>query len=571
MADDSVCSRCGAMLPLPDLAGFSTCLHCGHATRREPAEIAAEQDADRKATAGQTTVSVTFSAGTDATTTFDSGAKAYAQAAQKKRSKRGAGAAVGVFGCLVPILIVSGIVAAVIFGLTKAETGPFSNRSDLFPSSGSALVLPGEASGSDDVVLVANDNSGGDTERVLVRVRLGADGGDEVWKSDPLPGDVYTAPLATDGEHLYAAVGDEVWNLDLETGEQVWRATVSDRIGTSCRSCFTVVAGTLVVRTDDATVVGFLPGSAEPRWTRRLTSPSGSVSAVGDWVVVVDDGETAGDPTQAITIDPRTGNVQKVVIPGCPESEVLPFGVELSSSDTVLAVPGTTDAVARFGHGYGCIARWELTSGTPRWSVELTSGEAFTDPEPLLTATDLVETLADGSLLHVDLATGRNRAMDPLPDRESAPRAIIDGTLLAETTTTRGTTRGGLAAWDVATGQRRWDLPLPDGAQPFDTSYDATAAALFDGQSRTLLVTTTATPQLLTFEGKGHTVRQQGLDVATGELGEARTRTFPTRYDSSTPSVSIDAVDGRRVLFSVDSVLDRLPLDGTSKITRWPS
>ena len=344
------------MLPLPDLAGFSTCLHCGHATRSEPEPPAPDANPDPP------TVTITFGSDPDPDLGLGLRLAARTRATEGAKAARRRGSILaGVLGCL-PIIVVVVVVGAIVVGLLTSEGGPLAEddpSSDLYPSSGSALVLPGEPSGPAEVVLVATDNSGGESRRRLVRVTLGPDGGEERWRSEPLPDDVYTVSLASDGEQLYAGAGDEVWNLSLETGEERWRATVTDRVSTSCADCFEVVDGTLVVRTDDAYVTGFLPTSAEPRWSRRLLSPSGGMSVAGPWLVVVDDAEETSGLGRAITIEPRTGAVTKVVTPTCPASDTVPFPLDLVAGDEVYPVPGTSDVVARFGFGYGCLARWD--------------------------------------------------------------------------------------------------------------------------------------------------------------------------------------------------------------------
>ncbi|HEX2578576.1 MAG TPA: hypothetical protein VHK88_19695, partial [Aquihabitans sp.] len=46
---DTECDRCGAMLPLPDSTGYSTCLSCGSATRLEVRDHAADTASRRRA------------------------------------------------------------------------------------------------------------------------------------------------------------------------------------------------------------------------------------------------------------------------------------------------------------------------------------------------------------------------------------------------------------------------------------------------------------------------------------------------------------------------------------------
>ena len=84
-------------------------------------------------------------------------------------------------------------------------------------------------------------------------------------------------------------------------------------------------------------------------------------------------------------------------------------------------------------------------------------------------------------------------------------------------------------------------------------------------------MTTGEEPLLLTFDGKARELGSQAVDVATGELGRATVRRFPTRYDSGTPSVTVEAVEPRRMMLSVDSLLELVPLGSDDEIVRWPS
>ncbi|HEX2576012.1 MAG TPA: PQQ-binding-like beta-propeller repeat protein, partial [Aquihabitans sp.] len=460
------------------------------------------------------------------------------------------------------------------FWAMRQPGGPLAATSasaDLYPLSGSATVLPGEPSGPTDVVLLATDNGSG-SKRVVTRVKLGGDldEGELTWKSDPLPSDVYTASFAADAETVYVGAGDEVRSLSLRTGEERWRASLTDKVTTGCPDCFRIVDGTLVVRTDDSYLTGFSTESSEPRWSRRLASPSAAASIVGGSVLLVDDPPDAQALTEVTTIAPADGKVVRTFAPSCPQSPDTPFPIEMSAGDPVHAVPGTGDLVAAFGFGYGCIVRWEAATGAVRWATPLPDGNFEDEQPPVITATDLVVTKTSGSL-RVDLATGRATPLEPVPDADTQPKAVVGTTLLAETTSTRGTTRGGLAAFDLASGRRLWSTQLESGAQPVSRGRYRSSDALFDGSPRTLLVTTGPTPLLLTFEGETREILRQELDVATGELTRGTERQFVSRFGSSgTPSITVESVDARSLLLSVDSIIEVVPLSGEGPIATWP-
>ena len=578
MSDDLICDSCGAHLPLPDAEGNITCPSCGRATRVElpPEDTGSGNRLTVKSPAGEVTIDLSqWTPGARGATEWDRPAETISMATEAaEEAAKAAKTGCGIGAVVVTLIIlasIGGVIYAVANGVSSVTksigeiTG--SSSSNLYPSSGSVSVLPGEGTTS-DLVLVVTDNSS-DSKRRLVRVQVGPDGSKTLWKSEPLPGDVYTASVAIEGDHLYAAVGDEVWLLSLATGAETWRSTLTDKVTTRCESCFTVVQKKLVVRTDDAYLTGFQASSNEPLWSRRLNSTSARADLVGGNLVLVDDSATRGKPGAVETLDPATGRAARSFSPACPPSDGYPYPVSFGSGADVVAVPGTGDLLALFGSGTGCVVRWESATGTVRWTLGITEGYSSSDDPPLVSARDLVFG-SSGSLVHVDLGSGRGVELEAVPDAASEPNSLSGRTLIASTTSTRGTSKGGLAAWDLTTNKRLWSVPLPKGAQPASSGPYASSDALFDGSPRSVLVAGGSTPRLVTFTGDGRVVDTQSLDLATGELSRPVRRTFPTRYgDSGTPSLTIEDQSPARLIISVDSLLEVVPLpDGD--IIRWP-
>ncbi len=79
-----------------------------------------------------------------------------------------------------------------------------------------------------------------------------------------------------------------------------------------------------------------------------------------------------------------------------------------------------------------------------------------------------------------------------------------------------------------------------------------------------------ASAQVVTFFGEDRVVDTQSLDLATGELGRPNRRTYLSRYSTSgTPSLTVEDISPDRLIISVDSLLEVVPLpDG--EILRWP-
>jgi len=556
------------MLPLPDSRGYSLCLSCGFASE------VGDDEPDVPA-AGPTQVHAHGAQGWHAPQTAGGSVPTstiHHITVTRRQSRSGCGLA-SAFGCL-PVLLVVGLVMSGLFFSLRQAGGPLAEKdpsSSLYPSSGSAIVLPGEPSGPLDVVTMATDNSQ-DSARVVVRVVVGKDGSDVQWKSEKLPADVYAVSLATDGDHLYMAAGNQVRLLSIKTGAEAWRTTITDKVTRGCTDCFAVVDGTLVVRSDDAFLTAFGPASSEPRWTRRLESPFARATVAGPSLVVVDNAPTVGAPAVVQTIEPASGRTVASADPVCPQSATQSSDVRMTPNDTPHPVPGTGDVVAYFGSGSSCVARWETATGTVRWRTPLAGDASFVDGEPLLTPVDLVFAQSSSGATRVDLANGKITALEAIADQEVVPRAVVGRTVVAETKATRGTAQGGLASWDLNTGKRLWASALPGGSQPAGRSEARSSDALFEGQPRTVLVEGGDKLRLVTFDGPARQVRSQDLDVASGELSAGTTRSFPTRFGGTTGTVSltVEAVSPQRLLVSIDSLLAVIPVGAEGEIHRWP-
>lgn len=582
MADDGVCDGCGAMLPAPDAEGRAHCLSCGRINRSKAPPW--QHPPGR---------SITINLGAEADTDADPGAADYvapstwipttqprADARSPRTGERSAGrrgdggrsSRVVAVGLLALAMMTT--LGTVVFGIYKAVSstgGPLSPTrvtDRLYPSSGSVLVLPGEK--ATDVALVVTDN-GDDGARKIARVRVGSKEG-PVWKSGPLPSEVNTATMATGGDLLYAGLGDQVRALDLATGAEVWTAKLTDRVTVGCPACFVVVGDALVVRSDDAYLAAFAGGSDEPRWTRRLRSLSARPTVVGGQLLLVDDPAEQGGPTVVERLDPATGKVLGTAYPSCGERDepYIPFDVELDPGDRIVAVPGTQDAVAVFGSGYSCMARWEVATGAVRWAVPAASDPSAGEDVPIVTGSLLLAPSNDGGIVRYDLASGAATPLEVIADAEARPRAVVGGNLVGTTTTTRGTARGGLAGWDLASGRRLWTARVPGDAQPVSDSTYRSSDALFDGSPRFVLVAGESL-RLFVFDGADRTVTTQVLDPTTGEVSGASSRDLLSRNSASgTPSLTVEATTDDALMVSIDGLLQRIPFDPQAPIDRWP-
>jgi outer membrane protein assembly factor BamB len=482
-------------------------------------------------------------------------------------------------GCaLVPLLIGVAVVAVIGSALRSCDPGGTggllsgSNQYDtLITLSGTTTVL-GVDGDTTDVVATTQSVEGSDLQRRLTRLEITPTEATVVWQSDELPEDTSRAQVAVVGDTLFAGIGDQVHALDEATGETRWTAELSDVVTLGCQDCFSAVDDLLVVRTRDAYVTAFSPRSAEARWWKRLRSPSGSIATPDGHLLVVDEPEDPTALTAVTALDPTTGEARRSVRPTCPKGDGGTWEVEVAPGDLVLAVPASTDVVATFGFGDGCVVRWNPDDGTVRWTSRLNGTGSIDDAEVVVGPSDLVLPLGS-TMVTVDLATGEALQLEVPAEAQAAPDLVLGRTLVANTVTTRGTPRHGLAAWDLRSGQRRWvQLDLGAAAPVSRTPY-FTGDALFSGSPRSLLVAEGDEAgdgvSVLVFDGDQGTFSSQPLDLATGDLGPEVRRAY-ARDSSGIPSLTVEAVEGDRVLVTIDSLLQSLPVDGRGEIVTFP-
>ncbi|WP_421121851.1 PQQ-binding-like beta-propeller repeat protein [Aquihabitans daechungensis] len=397
--------------------------------------------------------------------------------------------------------------------------------------------------------------------------------GDEselAWRSEALADDAYRAEVALVGDTLFAGVDDQVYALDPATGTTKWKTTLRDKLSPGCDRCFEGVRGRLVVRTTDAYVTAYGTRSSESLWEKRLTSTSGSMSVVGDRLFVVDDPEDPQNLTPVAMVDPANGRTIRSTTPRCPPSESTPWDLEMSPGDEVLPVPGSQDVMAAFGFGDGCIARWDPSTSAMTWTSRLT-GLGHLDSDTIVVGRkDLVLGGSGGPLITVFLPNGKARVLEAPGDVTAQPSHIVGRQLLALTVTTRGTPKGGLASWDLATGTRSWANASLGTAQPVSSGSGRTSDALFDGTPRSLLVPVGEGVNVFVFEGTQRTFTVSPLDLATGELGTEVRRAFLSRYDSGTPSLTVEGRTADRLVVSIDNLLQTIPVSGRGDLASYP-
>jgi outer membrane protein assembly factor BamB len=433
--------------------------------------------------------------------------------------------------------------------------------------SGEVLAGPGDRT---DVVMVLQDTKDSTVTRRVARISFTGSASKLVWQSEPLDESTSRVEVAVAGDTLFAGTEDQLYALDAATGTTTWQTTLRDKVTVGCEDCFAAVQGRLVVRTADAYVTAFGTRSAESLWSKRLVSTSGSISVVGDRLFVVDDPEDPSGLTPVAMVDPANGRTIRSTTPQCPKSGSTPWDLELSAGDQIRPVPGSTEVMAVFGFGDGCVVRWNPDTGVIRWSSRLTGLGSVDDGSIVVGRLDLVLANSGGQLVTVYLPNGKARVLEGAGDLQAHPSAIVDRTLVALTVTTRGTPRGGLAGWDLSTGERLWANASLGTAQPVEVSAYHSSDALFDGTPRSLVVPAGKGLNVFTFEGTERTFTVAPIDLATGELGTEVRRGFLSRYDSGTPSLTVEGQHGDRLIVSIENLLQSIPVSGRGPLVSYP-
>lgn len=598
MAESGVCATCGASLPGADALGLITCPGCGGVTKLAGSSPSLDvADASAPGPDPGTPVmpplqgwpappvAAPAPGGQWAAPPGVAGAPPSAppttppRAKGKSRSPKDSDAAKTGrrIGCAIAPFVGVAIFGAIIFGAVRScdvdsvtsSFKEFAFDSSQLTLSGSGTVLPATGDRA-DVVMVLQDTEDSETTRHVARISFTGDQSKLEWQSEALGDDTYRAEVALVADTLFAGVDDQVYALDPATGKTKWTATLRDKLSPGCDRCFASVGGRLVVRTTDAYVTAYGTRSSESLWERRLNSTSGSMSVAGGRLFIVDDPEDSEAITPVAMVDPASGRSIRTTAPRCPKSGETPWELEMSAGDEVLPVPGSRDVMAAFGFGDGCVVRWDPATGVQKWTSRLNGMSGPGSDKAVVGSQDLVLGGSGGPLVTVYLPNGKARELETPGDLTAQPSQIVGRQLVALTVTTRGTPKGGLAAWDLATGERTWANASLGTAQPVSNGSSHSSDALFDGTPRSLLVPVGKGLNVFVFEGTERTFTVAPIDLATGELGPEVRRAFLTRYDSGTPSLTIEGRSADRLVVSIDNLLQTIPVSGRGALASYP-
>ena len=551
MPGPTPCTRCGG--PLPETDGPRVCALCGQFH-----EAVATGPRPKFGAGGWTPPPGATGAPPGGA---PGGVPPRARMSSRARRAKGDGAA----GCIVllvvvvPIVVILVAVGLAVFSATGGSDEAIDGgaATDLLPSSGDLLVLPGALDDDPTVVTMASPVGGGGRVVALVELEDGP-----VWQAEVVPDDVYSAQFAATDDLVLASLGRGVVALDRATGEVEWEAEASDEVDPTCTSCFALVDGTLVVLGRDGEVTAFSLSDGEAIWSHRFVSPGGRVVPHGDAVLLVDD-PPADDDEASLSmtlVRPSDGAELSRFAPGCADPE---FADPLSASLRlpIVAIPGTDDIVIAYGTYAGCVQRWTVTTGEQRWSRPTEARlDAFDAAEQAWAVgpSDLVLATDDGWLV-VGLAEGGLTPVPATPDTQASPTVVVAGDrFVAAVSSTRGSAEWSLEAHALRRGELLWTRELGPEQEPAEVGPDSATRSVYDGSIFAVLAVDDQ-HRLLTIGPPGPRFEVQELDPDTGE-GEIA-GVAPVRTDTPTSvGARIDTLRDGRALIDVDGVLQVLDL-----------
>lgn len=484
-------------------------------------------------------------------------------------------------GCGIAVAVLA-IVGLSVFGAVRSCSSAIKDATDSIPSgfgsgssseitfSGSAEVLS-SSDGTTDTMVVVQDTVGGETVRRLARVRFSAGSSKKVWESERLDDSASRAEVALVGDTIFAGVDGDLYALDAATGDTRWHTKLHDDVTTGCPDCFAIAGQNLVVRTTDAYVTAYAPRSPEAAWSRRLNSRAGSIAVPDGQLLIVDDPEDTSAVTPVQLVDPATGKTIRSTAPTCPKKEDSYYNLEMSAGDPVSPLKGSNDVVAAFGFSDACVVRWDPASGTVKWTSRLDGASSLQRDATVQSQDDLVLTTSSSAIVHIDLRTGLAKELEVPNDYRATPDRIVGRTLVADLVTERGTPKGGLIAWDLASGKRLWAQSDLGKAQPTSKGNYFSSDALFDDSPRSVLVPDGKGLNVFVFDGSDGTFSVRPLDLSSGDLGPEVKRAFLRRYESGTPSLTIEAITPTHLLVSIDTALQTIPVSGKGTLIGYPS
>ncbi len=488
------CDHCGARLPAPTSEGTRTCSYCGSV-------YTTKQDA--QAPGGYTFV-VQSPPTIDISQFYNSDAIV---SATKSTAKWGCFSSV-----LITVLVLAAVAVPLYFGFKDSgflsglgiESGQPYNV-----SSNSGILLPGEPSSLQ--VAVRAQRYEGTTKAYLFG--LGGSPMAEQWKSNALPDDVYTVPMAADAENVYAVENKRLIAIRRSDGAEVWQATISDTV-TSCDDCIMPFGTTVVVRAGDGVLQGFTKTDGKQAWRKELESVSTEAAAVADGIVI---GTGSSSDGSLVILNPADGTDKAVLDAYCSDGRSTS---RASSNDKIQLAPDDTTFVVGFGTIPSCLQRWDAATGGLIWTQTLPSGTSFGtfNDSPAIWGPSLIAIPSGSDLMIVDRNTGAQVQLLKGDQEQLTPIGFTGESLVAIVEDQRGTRDFSVRGISTVSWQTSWEQAL-DGTPTTNMS----SATVTSSETAVAVELVGTNVRLISFDGEQQDLVVSSVDTTTGAATGATT------------------------------------------------
>jgi len=285
--------------------------------------------------------------------------------------------------------------------------------------------------------------------------RLSGVDGKILWESQPFAEpDDYLDELATDGEHIFAVLDDQLLAYQAADGTLLWTTEMTDKLG-YCgddRSCLLSMAAglradVLLAMSIDGTLQAYAAPTGKLLWSRQVENYDQGLFTIRGHAAAYEYDETTYD-TSLIWFDLTTGQeIGRVTPPGM--YAYTPQFFNDATQQLYVAL-------------YNDLTLWDLSSDAPRMVWQALPTDNFYPDEFGLAAADALYISTDQGLAAISAQDGSVRFILEAEDYDFQPLAIQGDRLVVQANWTRGTYQYELWGVDAASGERIWSVDLEE-------------------------------------------------------------------------------------------------------------
>ena len=423
-----------------------------------------------------------------------------------------------IVGCLMPVLLATGIVAFTVWRLGQVSFGSVSpvaqalgttatNRTRMLQP-GRLLPLPG---GNDQLFAIARNYGGSQYPDALVRYDVTT--GARAWEQ----AGTYQSQFTADAARVFLSSKSRLTAHDRASGRVLWQVNLADEIHASCDECLAVVGSRVVARTRDDTLQMFDAATGRIVFSRALGRPN-RLAVFDDRLLVIAPRRT-GAQVDATVID-ADGRDERTFPVRCAAE----WGAGALGWSDFTWVDAPAHALLAWYEG-GCVQRYDLDTGRLTSSAATSRSASFGSAPAVVSGAGVLY-LGEGENLHaLPLDGGRPTRLMSEADFSLRPIGASAGVVAVRARRTRGTEHFELWGVDARNGRRLWQITMRDGARPMDPpdEFNGTLARDRDDSAFAAHVDGTALRVVRAGGRSGLWVSVESVDLATGTAtGEAR-------------------------------------------------